>query len=332
MFLTVAQAKASRLKEVAAACPNSDEFLSLVNTASEKLMRRGDWPGLLQPIHVCSFSGCVVFPRFVQQIRAINVCRHNVEMKNYWWEFFDDTQRHLWPNWCGPECSIVNRTRTPVFQDIMGDGRQLRFYPQYRVDVGKVIRVFGVDTSGIELRTRDTTTQSYADGVDYRLQLPFGTSLRNVRRIDRILMPPDLQGNVYAYAYNISTAVNEFVATYEPGDINPAFERYQLSLPRCDTTSGGCGCSKPIVALVKMRFVPARTDNDLILVENIEALKMMIQSIKAGEAGDFNKQVVTEKASIREMNLEMKDRLPDDQIPIDLGEMGGTLIGSQSCF
>lgn len=336
MFITFADAKNSRLRDVASSCPTSDEFKSLVNEATERLMRRGDWAGVIVPIHLCSFGGCVVFPRYVGQVRKLNVCKHPVPIRNMWWDFFEDRDRHHWSHWCGDQMMTTPVGRTPVFQDIMGDGRLVRLYPQVLADVGKTVTIFGLDNDGQVLRTFNATTNTYSDGVAITLASPFGSSATFIRSIDRMLVQDGMQGDIFGYAYNAAQDVLEQLVTISPGDTNPSFVRYQVHAPSgCginQTSTGTCGCSKPLVALVKLRFVPVRVDNDIILIENIPALKLMIQSIKKEEAGDEEAARNKERSAIRELNLQLRDEFPDDQIPIDFGETGGTMVGIQQCF
>lgn len=336
MFLTFAQAKNSRLKDVASACADSDEFKSLVNEATERLMTRGDWSGTVVPIHLCSFGGCVVFPRYVGQVRELRVCNRPVPIRNMWWDFFENRDRPQWRQWCGEQAVTVATGKSPVFQDIMGDGRAVRFYPQYLADVGKTITVFGLDNNGQVLRTFNSTANTYSDGVTVTLASPFGSTSIFVRSISRLLVQDGMQGDVFGFAYDATNDVLEQLVTISPGDINPEFVRYTVHTGTgCGVNqvqTGSCGCSKPLVALVKLRFVPVRVDNDLVLIESIPALKLMIQSIKKEEAGDEDAARRKEVAAIRELNLQLRDDFPEDQTPVDFGETGGTWVGTQQCF
>jgi len=59
------------------------------------------------------------------------------------------------------------------------------------------------------------------------------------------------------------------IAIYHPKDKNPSFHRYKLTQPRDD--DGTC-----VVCLVKVRHVELIQDNDILLVQNLEALKNQI--------------------------------------------------------
>lgn len=333
MLLTFNEVKNSRVIQVASACSSGDEFKSLVNSATRRLMRRGDWSGTVIPIQVCAYKGCVVFPRWVGQVRKINVCKYPTPINNFWYDFFNKADwKSQWRMWCGAECRMTATGRTPVFQDIMGDGRLVRAYPQVRADIGRTITIFGLDTNNQPLRTR-SATGTWTDGITLTIAVPFVSTSINIRRIDRVIKDTT-QGDVYLYAYNSADDVLENIATYEPSDTNPSFVRYSLHIP-CygnTATSGTCGDLKSVAAVVKLQYIPVRADNDLVLIDNMDALQLMVQSIKHEEAGNRGAAREFEADAIRELNLQLQDDFPNDQIPIDLGELGGTTIGFQKMF
>ena len=346
MLTTLSIASASALRNIAGSCPASPAFIQLLNDATRRLMRRGDWPGLVVPIHVCTRAGCVVWPRYVGTVRKINVCNQNVPIHNSWYELLPYGERSWgnqgirangnqswWGNngfgaWCGAPAAMVLSGKTPVFQDMLGEGRFVRAYATMNIDLGKRIRIFGTDNNGQRLKTNNTDgTQT--EGVEIRILNPFGSTAVYVRHIDRILLD-DMQGDVRLYGYNPSTDLLEDIGLYEPGDVNPAFERYKLTTGDCGT--GSCGCSTSVVALVKLQYVPARYDNDLVLIDNLDALKLMMQVIKLEEAGDRKGARETEADAIRELNLDLNDQSPATEIPISVNMFNSVPIGRQQCF
>src|SRR5258707_15264722 len=70
------------LKRIAGACSTTQDFTDLVNEAARRLMRRGDRFDTAIPIFVCVNNGCLVMPRYVQQIRRINFCNHEIKVRN----------------------------------------------------------------------------------------------------------------------------------------------------------------------------------------------------------------------------------------------------------
>jgi hypothetical protein len=300
-------------------------------------MRRGDWSGIVIPIYVCVKRGCVVFPRYVLNVRKMNQCCSMVPIKNNWYEFMPNDSMWRWDqslynyeSWAafrypyGPQCTVVGQTQTPVFQDIMGEGRLLRVYTRYQNDLGKTIKFFGVDNNGQQLMEKVNGT--WTPGITLTLASPFVSSTVFVRSIERVLKD-ETEGPVNVYAYNATDDVLEEVAQYDGSETNPSYSKYKLG----NWPQPGC-CTFPITALVKLRYVPVKYADDLVLIDNLDALKDMMQSVKLREAGDISGAAQFELSSIRELNLQLDDECPLDQIPVRMGELGGTSIGLQKVF
>lgn len=356
MYATLAELRETSLRVVAGSCPSSDAFTQLLNEGVQRLMRRGDWYGTVVPIQVCSLGGCVVWPRYVAQVRKLNLCGMPVQQRNTWYSFlqFDNPQGGCgygpngfgmggnwwggspWGSWVGAPAYQTGGVETPVFQDIMGDGRYLRFYPIAQADIGKTVTVFGTDNNGNVLRHK-LTDGTWEDGWVVTIANPYGSTADYVRHVDRLIFE-DHESTIRAYAYNVADDVLEEVGTYEGHDNNPTFTRYTLHTgmglgTNCTSdTSTGCGCVKSVIALVKLRFIPARYDTDLVLINNISALKLIFQCIKYEEAGDRGSARAAEADAIRELNLDLTDAYPVEQTPIGNGVFGNSGIGFQKCF
>ena len=79
---------------------------------------------------------------------------------------------------------------------------------------------------------------------------------------------------------------------------------------------------KRITALVKLAFVPVVNPNDLVLIENEDALCHMIQSIRYREAGNAGAATQFELDAFRELNYQLRDRFPIEQLTIDFRPFG----------
>jgi len=317
MLATLLEARQSSLSSIAGACTNSAQFRSLVNEATQLLMRRGDWPGLIVPIHVCIKRGCVVFPRYVGNVRKVNLCNRPVPIRNFYESMLE--RKDYWcglngPNrWIWNESRITANGKTPVYSDIMGEGRLLRAYISVQADVGKTVTIFGEDNNGQTIRHKNADG-TWSDGVILNLAMPFASTDFYVRRIDRVLKD-ETNSDVRLYAYDATKHVLEDVSILEPSETNPSLARYQFK-NFCNENS--CGTSRSIVALIKLAFVPARVDADLVLIENLEALKAAIQSIKFREAGDATNARESLDFAFSELNYSMDDEFPLDQVPVNI--------------
>lgn len=342
-LLTFAEAKASRLKEIAQACPTSQDFADLLNEATQALMTRGDWAGVVVPITVCVRNGCVTWPRYVGKVRRLNHCGTEIKIGNIWWDFINRQAYQSWGNswgwgdtgWIAGGIGggwghgrgggmMTNQGRYPTYADIYPNTTRLvRAYALCQEDIGKTITIFGVDNNLQPLRTHDTVNNIWTDGVTITLAVPFGSTSVYVGRIDRVSKQVT-QCNVPMYAYDPTANVLEDLAIYEPSETDPNYER--------DRISAGCtqsGCSKSVAALVKLQFIPVVADTDLVLISNVRALKFAVQAVKLEESNQDEAAANKMALAVKELNLELNDEYPLDQTPVDSGFMGGDYVGSQ---
>jgi len=329
MLATFAEIKSSRALEIADVAVGSSKFKTLVNEASRRLLRRGDWAGTVISVYVCVRNGCIVWPRYVGQIRKANLCHHAIPVRSVYYDYFEADAFESWKHcgWLGMDCqsSLVHYGRAPVHQDIKGEARYVRLYHTVNEDLGKTVTIFGEDNNGQILRRRDPATGTYYDGVTLVAQLPYAQTPGYVRRIDRVLKDVT-QGDFRLYAYDTANAVLEDVALYEPTETNPAFVRYKLS-GACGTAC--CSTTSPfgVAALVKLKYLPIINDQDLVLIQNLDALKLMMQSVRCGEGQDFASAKAYELEAVRELNHELNDETPEDQIAVNVDCFSGSGLG-----
>jgi hypothetical protein len=137
-----------------------------------------------------------------------------------------------------------------------------------------------------------------------------------------------------------TTATLEPIAEYEPSEINPRYAMMDFHAGHHigrynEVVQRGEPREREILALVKLRQLPISQPNDLVVLppEAMPALKMMVQAVIAGEGNEIQAQGAFTLGAIEHMNRIMEDWMPDEQIPVDLGELGrGSFIGHQRCF
>lgn len=324
--LTLGDCKTSReINAVVGKCSTSQEFVDIVNEACRLLLRRGDWSGTVIPIHVCAKRGCVTWPRYVQTVRELNVCRVPVPIFNKWYEFMVGGWRFCSSTFGGLVCSMTEQTTAPTHTDIFGDGRYVRFYATVLADLGKTIQIFGVDNNGQTLRTKNADG-TWSEGITLTLAKPFVSTATFVRRIDRVIKQKT-NANVYGYAYDPVADVLEDIAVYEPSETKPSYIRYKLQFPLLASnpstgSATNCAAEHGVVALVKLKFIPVEVDTDVVLIQNIDALKRLIQSIRFGEQGKYTIARNFETDAVRELNLELRNDNPVEQTPVRLQPFG----------
>lgn len=323
MLSTLAKAKESSIGDIAGACINSAPFLRFLNDATRRLMRRGDWTGTVVPIQVCTYGGCVAFPQYVGEVRKINICCNRIPIKNEWYSFLP---YDLWPGCCGDSCTIKAWGRSPVLQNVQGEGRLIRVYVRKNIDIdeNRTLTIFGTDNHGQTLQHQNTDG-TWDEGIIIPFGKPFVSTNIYVRHIERVLKD-ETDGVIDVYAYNAEDDVLEDIAHYDPNETNPSYAQYKVN------ACTGNGCLQSIVALVKLQFVPVRKNTDLVLIQNLDALALMMQSLKYEQAGDRNAARTYEADAIRELNLDLWNRDQESAVPISSGDLGTSGIGIQRCF
>lgn len=347
-MISFKEVKESTVKRIAGVCVDSPEFADIVNEATRKLIRRGDWVGTMSPIQVCVKQGCLVMPRYVQSIRKLSLCNQPLPVGNLWYRFLN--YRQCGANWFGSggrhdggDPGVLHSNgEACCYSDIVGDGRLLRAYPTVLEDLGKTLTIFGVDNYNQPLRTNNGDG-TWSDGWTIVLSTPFGSPdasaspapLAYIRRIDRVVKEKT-QGQVRLFAYDPVNNVQEDLAVYDPGETSPTYTRYSLHANQghmAGTYSPACcGSVLSIVALIKVRFIPVEFDTDWCMIENLDALKDEIHSIKLREAGDMKGSLELELSAVRELNRELEDQFPDDTFSASNDIFGPGVSFSNRCF
>lgn len=324
-LLTLGEAKASRrLKSIAGACSSSQQFIGLVNDATRMLMNRGSWWATVQNITACVYNKCIAWPRHVGTVLAVNVCNRAMTLQNNWYQFMPldgDTVRNYVNCGCRGGMAVMNDGTSPVFQQIRcGDEFYIRAYPTRQADVGNYITIYGIDSDGQVVMTTHADG-TYQEGEELTLAIPYVSTSRTYREVTRV-EKDETEGIVRLYQYDATNDVLLDMAYYEPTETSPAYQVSKI------VGMGTCGCStscdglKRISALVKLQFVPVVNDKDIIQIENIDAVAMMVQALKLSDQYDVKTKQAMEMDAVRELNLELSNRLPINQIPVNVMPFG----------
>lgn len=322
-MLTVAEAEDSRINRISGVCAGSSDWYQLLNDATRQLMRRGNWWGTIKVMQGCIYDGCLTFPRAVGTVLALNRCGSSIPPKNQWFSFNAVLPEHV-RHWnacgsfpCAKDLTLVDRGTTSVFNPIPClNARYVQIYITDLNDVGKTITIFGIDGNGQEIITTrsDGTTQP---GLVMTMAIPFVQTPILIRRIDRVIKDPTSHA-VYLYQFD---GANMFsLAVYEPSETLPEYRTSKIQ-------SSGCAnnCNQwpsQIDVFVKLKFIKAARPDDLILINNLDALAMAMQAVKLNDAYDSQGSETMMARAIHEMNLDLRDKLPIDQIPVNFSPQG----------
>ena len=317
-------------------CPDSNDFAGLVWEAIRRLMRRGDWANTVIPMFFCVRNGCVVYPDYVTGIRAMSWCGVDMPIKNMWGGFLPKDRNAPWRNTVSWSCcntgGMVTMGRTSVFQDIQGEGRLVRVYTRCNQDYGKTITIFGTDNNGQPLQQQDISTGVWSMGQTLVLAAGIVSTNTYVRSIDYIIKDRT-QCPIDLYAYNAATNLLEDLAHYMPQETNPSYQKSRLAMPFMAYPNAGCSssCSRSVAALAKVKQFPPQFDSDPIFLDCLDAIKLEMQAIGFGDAGDAANKREYEGEAIAELNRQLEDESPDDQFVADNQIFAGRTFTNQ-CF
>ena len=100
-----------------------------------------------------------------------------------------------------------------------------------------------------------------------------------VRDIERVAKPRTA-GFVSLYSYDEATHQMYFLSKYHPQETNPRYRRYRITSP--DYVLGSS-----VYALCELGYVPLESLDDVLIVQNLDALKMMVMAIEFENERDF---------------------------------------------
>lgn len=319
--LTLGDARADiGIRNVSGVCHDSEQFAAQVNSVTRRLMRRGGWWKTEVLLRICIIGCRLVWPRMVGTVLGLRFCRAGiVPLKNNWWA----VSGYCSNGWDG---AVVVRDddTAPCYNEITGnEGKYLRWNVVKRNDVGKTMRVYGFQYGGQPLQEKNAAGE-WIPGITLTAAAPYVTSTTLVTKIDAIVFPTPLEGMSYLYQVDATTGDLLDLGAYQPGENRPCYRVSHIdginSIPhRTDEYDRHIRQGE---ALVKLEFIPAVRDEDFIMLDNVDALRLGIQALRLEEANDDVQATIKWTLAIKELNMELRDRNPSAQTVIRTNDIG----------
>lgn len=283
--LRLSDVRAAVAKTALVNTTNTEAIADYVNRAQERLLYQGKWVGTYGRYRVCVTNSCITLPRELETIEAAAVCNVPTKVRGEWFEFLE----------AGPGIvrteddignALIDRGEACCFTDPIGTTNKLAAWCQRTEADGAFINVQFYDINGQWVTSSDGT--SFIDGENIALSSK-GTFLPT----SKYVMPnglirvrkPVTNGIVNLFAYNVTDGVYTPLAQYQPDETDPVYRRY---LVPCLTTraqsSGEESCSRINLDIAgKMRHLPARRDDDYLMISHSDAVRLMVQAVKKEE-------------------------------------------------
>lgn len=328
MPLTFAEAKLSRLNRISGVCSGSPEFADYLNEGTRQLMKRGNWWNTVVKTRICIYSGCITLPRYIETPLSTNICGEVTPIHNHWYQFTGLDRQDWNPNRTWPSTVAWEQDgTTPVFNNIpCGKAMTISIFPRRQADLGKTITFFGIDQNGQTVRTTwpDGTFQ---EGEVVSLVINAGiTDCSTVTRFSQVtrVLKDATEGEVDVYAYDVVNNVLLEMAHYQPSETNPEYVHLRLHGYNAAQCSSCCPLSVKLIS--QLRFIPVSNDSDLVLIDDLDALAVAIQSIKHSDAYDHDAAEKAMARAVHELNLYTRKKFPNENIPVSVSVYGSARL------
>lgn len=185
----------------------------------------------------------------------------------------------------GAQASLKGSVCEPEFSH-----HRLVAFSTAEADRGKELVLHGVNDKnealGSPLPGERLVISAWDGGVEGAILMDLASQPREnftlsgpVRDIHRV-QKPETDGFVSLYSYDEVTHQMYFLSKYHPQETNPRYRRYRITTPDyCDGQS--------IYALCELGYIPLEHPDDVLIVQNMDALKMMVMAIEFENERDF---------------------------------------------
>jgi hypothetical protein len=226
-------------------------------------------------------------PRHIETIEAYAVCNTPGAIQSPWYEFLSNGPGIL-------DCTnqsadvLVPRGQACAFEDIQGINSLLWVQSNQNEAAGSEIILYGYDQYNSWVRTLQDGVLTDGEAVPITTAGAYTTTVWQAAGFTKAIKPITI-GTVRIWEHDQTSGLKRPLAIYEPDEEQPWYRRYFLPAAGCSSGSTCCSESSTsaspacVTAMVKMRYVKARSDRDFLLIGNVPAIKDMVQAIRFAE-------------------------------------------------
>ena len=282
-----------------------------LDEAMRRLFNKKDIPHALHRLRVKLQNCCFPLPYFADTIVGFSIDGTPARVFGQAYEFLSsgpgDT---LYPAAYGVMNNLIDLGEFPTQFDIpvADDNTAGRVEDQYRLiafstaneDRDKSITIRGYDkllgeiewissTSGPGETLKINHWSGGTEGLVSGALTGQHHSTRYFRQISQVYKP-ETKGYVSLYAFNPSTNYMYFLAKMHPKETTPHYRRYRVT--NCDS------CAHCILALVRLRYIKPTAAEDILPVQNLDAIKFMLMALKEEDSRAASAADVLEQKAV----------------------------------
>lgn len=281
-------------------CPDATTVKNRINEAIRRLLSEGrtDWDQTQRRVRL-TISGCTVtLPREFQSARLVSINRGKADLFQNYYQYLES----------GPGIEMEGEhygndlmdegDGWPTFFDIPDCDDTTDYYlfaASTKIeDRDKTILIRGKGKNGDDIIQpsgmpgTELALSFWVDKEGVLRDIPAPLTSIPVKTISSIALPENRKGYVSLYAVNPKNHAMFFLSKYHPDEVTPGYRRYRL-------LSNSSPDARTVDMLCKVRYIPATRDDDVLLIQNPDAIKNMVMAIREENAGNVQVSVVLEE-------------------------------------
>ena len=298
---------ARRFVDAGSACDRAT-WIDAIHEANQRLVVKADWPWTTMLVRARVDRGDFPLPREIESIRAVNVDNSPSTAESAYFQFMSagPGEAKSWSNGVAP--NLEDRGLFPTMYDLpsierpagcavndvewSADGLRLMAFSDKNADSVLSVSLRGRDRNNTPMADESVRIVPW-DGAEGALQgsLSEKPASANLYRQLSSWTKPQTAGHVSLYAVDPATSRMWFLAKAHPNDTAPAWRRYAIRNLPC--------CGANVLFLGKIKAIRPAIDSDVMPVQNLAAIKLMIQAISLENSGDLRKAVEFEANATR---------------------------------
>jgi len=306
--------------------PDDVEVLNALNEATQILMQKGNWKNTVRKMRMCVSNYTFAVPQDVETVLKINFSEYPSSVWNMAYEFMDSGPGTLLEgnDTCSTDCVDLG-DGFPTFFPIGATARKIMAFSTESADEDVSMRVQGYDSMAMKINPTSAgeqlSVQRWNGGTEGSLTDEIITAALSTNEFQDIssIIKPETSGYVTLYAYDPDTYNMWILGKYEPYETQPGYRRYRIT----NTTYTDVA---HITALVKLRYVPMRDDTDLLLIQNLPALKLMCKALHQFDHGDPQRGLIYQAKAVTMLDEQLKNSVPpSNQFDVDVDSGFGSM-------
>jgi len=283
-------------------CASSPKVLAKVNEAVRRLLPTDDYQHTLDQVRYFTQNNSITLSREHVAARMVDICGTPVDICSQAYEYVQSGPgEYQWDQL--PK--LIDAGTYPVFFDPPTDYTTYLFAASTSVDDASLsITYTGKTTGGADILTStganrqtlaiDSWVADAEGTLDHVITLISDTPVPN---ITSVVLPAGRKGYVSLYAYEATTGRMWFLAKYHPSETIPGYRRYRLPV-FCPDYGMQVHC------LCKKQYIPATSGDDILLVQNLDAIKLMVKAIERENVNDINGAVAFQQLAIAQLQTQ----------------------------